>query len=287
MQETTMQPQSSYLVCATPRSGSTLLCEALENTGLAGHPKEYFEALKETGMPRRPKDYFKTLNNKEVLEHLGEYSRLDDDVEHALFWDAATYPGYLARVLEEGTTPNGVFGAKVMWGYLGDFVSNLRLISAYKDMDVPTLFSTVFPNLQYIWVTRRDKVRQAVSLWKAIQTWTWRQEHHSGSAHGPVYQARELRFYFAAVDHLVQLIMAHEVAWLHYFEEAGIQPFTVVYEEFAANYEETAREILQCLHIPIPQHLVFGQRRMKQQANTLSEEWVREYHEIKSQCEQS
>jgi trehalose 2-sulfotransferase len=287
MQEITMQPRSSYLICATPRSGSTLLCEALGNTGLAGHPKEYFEALKETGLPRRPREYFRTLNNKEILEYLGEYSRLDDDAVHALFWDAATYPGYLARVFEEGTTPNGVFGAKVMWGYLDDFVSNLRLIPAYKDMDVPTLLATVFPNLQYIWVTRRDKVKQAVSLWKAIQTWTWKQDTHSGSAHEPVYQAGELRFHFAAVDHLVQQIMAHEMAWLHYFEENGIQPFTVIYEEFIANYEETAREILHSLRIPIPEHLVFGKRCMKQQADTLSEEWWRAYHEIKSQYEQS
>jgi len=32
----------SNMICATPRSGSTLLCEALRNTGLAGNPDEYF-----------------------------------------------------------------------------------------------------------------------------------------------------------------------------------------------------------------------------------------------------
>jgi hypothetical protein len=31
-----MQPHTSYLVCGTPRCGSTLLCEALMNTGMAG-----------------------------------------------------------------------------------------------------------------------------------------------------------------------------------------------------------------------------------------------------------
>ncbi|MCP4417029.1 MAG: hypothetical protein GY805_10425 [Chloroflexi bacterium] len=35
-------PAISYLICATPRSGSTLLCEALRNTNLAGNPDEYF-----------------------------------------------------------------------------------------------------------------------------------------------------------------------------------------------------------------------------------------------------
>ncbi|TFG73034.1 MAG: hypothetical protein E4H27_01520 [Anaerolineales bacterium] len=29
-------------MCATPRSGSSLLCESLRNTGLAGKPDPYF-----------------------------------------------------------------------------------------------------------------------------------------------------------------------------------------------------------------------------------------------------
>src|SRR5579872_7291023 len=38
----TIQPQISYLVCGTPRCGSSLLCETLKNTGIAGRPEEYF-----------------------------------------------------------------------------------------------------------------------------------------------------------------------------------------------------------------------------------------------------
>jgi LPS sulfotransferase NodH len=32
----------SYLVCATPRTGSNFLCEVLSSTGVAGYPGEYF-----------------------------------------------------------------------------------------------------------------------------------------------------------------------------------------------------------------------------------------------------
>jgi LPS sulfotransferase NodH len=71
-------PTCCYLVCATPRSGSTLLCEALATTGIAGNPKEYFEALRTTGQPRRPKEYFTTVDNAEITELLGDFSRLDD-----------------------------------------------------------------------------------------------------------------------------------------------------------------------------------------------------------------
>ena len=48
----------SYLVCSTQRSGSTLLCELLRATDVAGVPDEYFEGLRETGLPRQPRQYF-------------------------------------------------------------------------------------------------------------------------------------------------------------------------------------------------------------------------------------
>jgi LPS sulfotransferase NodH len=53
-----MTPDRSYIVCATPRSGSTLVCHALGETGVAGRPEEYFEALRHSGRPRRPEEYF-------------------------------------------------------------------------------------------------------------------------------------------------------------------------------------------------------------------------------------
>lgn len=274
-----MEPHISYLICATPRSGSTLLCEALDNTGLAGHPKEYFEALKETGLPRRPREYFETLGNDAVLELLGGYSRLEDEYGEPTFWDGTGYANYLEWVRQAGTTPNGVLGAKMMWGYFGDFIDNARQIPAYREMAVPDILASNFPNLHYIWVTRLDKVRQAVSLWKAIQTWTW--SHDEQAQPVEKRSRRELVFNFEAIDHLVQRIKAHEAAWWQYFDDSDIRPCIVVYEELASTYETIALNILRYLHISIPQELVFGERRMKQQANALSEQWVERYNVLK------
>lgn len=280
-----MPPTRSYLICATPRSGSTLLCEALESTGIAGNPKEYFEALKTTGLPRRPKEYFTTLENQEIMNLLGDFSR--DHASTAPPSQAyASYAEYLAHVLEEGMTPNGIFGAKVMWGYFDDFISNLRDIPAFKKTPVPELLSSIFPDLCYIRVSRLDKVRQAISLWKAIQTYTWREDEPASfgdqqvdGIHEP--QKQVLHFHFPAIDYLIQQIEEHERAWQRYFDEIAIRPFNVVYEDLSANYEGTALRILEYLNIPIPAQPVFAARRMKRQSNALSEEWVERYHMIK------
>jgi LPS sulfotransferase NodH len=271
-QEVPVQPRCSYLICATPRSGSTLLCEALINTGLAGRPEEYFEALKESGRPRRPLEYFTGVEDADLIELLGDSE--GPPPAHPAY---ENYAEYLASVIERGTTPNGVFGAKVMWEYLDDFISNLRTIPHHSSQPVPQLLASIFPHLHYIMVIRRDKVRQAVSLWKALQTQAWKldEDEHPGEK----VHHRPLTFHFGAIDHLKQRLEAHEAAWQQYFAQNNIEPFTVVYEDFVPAYEETARQILSYLGISAPDRPISGPRRMKQQADALSEQWIQLYYE--------
>src|SRR3954470_2815516 len=63
-------PGVSYLVCATQRSGSTLLCELLNATEVAGVPDEYFEGLRATGIPRQPRQYFEDPSVAHIAERL-------------------------------------------------------------------------------------------------------------------------------------------------------------------------------------------------------------------------
>ena len=177
-----MQPDRSYLVCATPRSGSTLVCHALEETGVAGCPEEYFEALRHSGRPRRPEEYFLGIDDQSIRDHLGERSVGSDPPPRSPLWSRAAYDRYLDWVFESGTTANGVFGAKLMWGYFGEFVSLLRNIPRYRDIPLAELLPTVFPDLTFVRVVRANKVRQAVSLWKAVQTATWREDHAGAEA---------------------------------------------------------------------------------------------------------
>ncbi len=60
----------SYLVCATQRSGSTLLCELLKGTDVAGVPDEFFETLRSTGRPRQPRQYFEDPSVADIADRL-------------------------------------------------------------------------------------------------------------------------------------------------------------------------------------------------------------------------
>jgi len=238
-----MHPHQAYLICATPRSGSYLLCEALTNTGLAGRPTEFF-AL-------GPEQTFLTywgLTEKE-------------------------YDQYLTRVLHLGTTSNGVFGAKLIWLTLPLVLTKFRTLPGCAALEEAELFSTLFPGLQYISITRRDKVRQAISYARAIQTSEWVRVRDQ-----PVW-AREPVFDPCLIDRQLHEIEREEQDMHQFFTRHHIQPFQVVYEEFVSAYEETAKEILHFLSVPFTEPLIFGERHIVRQADAQSEEWLQRYQE--------
>ena len=243
-----MQPNTSYMVCATQRSGSNLLCEALADTGVAGQPTEYFLPDGQSALSKR--------------------------------WGVSTDAEFVDKVVETGSSPNGVFGVKVMMGggYFSHLTTNLSRARQHEGQDFsgPALIDATFPNLHHIWVTRRDKVRQAVSWWKATQTDVWGR----GSGEQPVATGKP-EFNFEAIDYLVQALVLKETSWQEYFADGSIVPCVVVYEDFIRGYEETVVRVLDFLNIPVPNDLDLTAPRLQKQADELSGDWVERYRDLK------
>jgi len=209
----------SLLVCATPRSGSTLLCALLDGTGVAGRPREFFERLSRSGLPRQPREYFEDVGDAELLELL-----------------APTDPGApdssdpIPHALAEGTTANGVFAGKLMWTHLHDLAARLGRPAG------AALLAERFPDPRYVHVTREDKVAQAVSLWRAVQTREWRA--------GDVVDRDQAVYHGGAIAHLTAQLTEHDDAWRAWFAEQGIEPLTVRYEDLAGDPPGVAADVL-------------------------------------------
>ncbi len=264
----------SYLVCATPRSGSTLLCQLLDQTTIAGHPEEYFEALRHSGLPRRPHEYFDPDRHANIIERLAYREMPDTAPRPNALWQPETYDRYLEWAIQQGTTPNGVFGAKVMWGYLGDFSQLLRGINGLAGLPMPELLNRVFPGLRYIQITRKDKLRQAISLWRAVQTQAWRQDPNPNTS-----TTANPQFSFRAINYLVRLLTAHDASWDAYFVGLGHQPLKITYEDLAGDPEPIIRDILTQFGIPAPANLQISAPRLKIQSDKLSEQWLTRVHQ--------
>ena len=261
----------SYLVCATPRSGSTLLCELLKGTGVAGRPEEYFEARSDTGLPPHPGDYLENLPRTGV--------GIRDDTtpprapDHSSLLGLESYRDHLDRSFELGTTPNGVFGAKLMWRNLPDLHQLTGELPEYANFDLYQLLERMFRNPRYVWVTRNDKVRQAVSLWRALQTRSWRLEHTGEGA-----QPADLQYRFEGIDHLVRSLQADDDGWQEFFNRRRIAALRVPYEEqLEPDPDGAVRAVLD--HIGVQPPAGWRPRvKLKRQADAVSEEWVAAYH---------
>jgi len=239
----------AYWICQTPRTGSALLCQLLRATGVAGRPEEYFWR--------------------------------DNEPLYRAQWHVTTYHDYLTRALEEGTTPNGIFGAKVGAGvYLAHFGRQLRTLPQFANptLSQDAILSALFPDLKYIWLTRRNKVRQAVSWWKAVQSNVWVQPTTEAPRPTP-----PLTYHFVAIDQLVNESVMREAAWAEYFAAWQITPLTIVYEDFIEDYAGTVAQILQYLEVSDPYVLDKVAITLAKQADSLSEAWVQQYREEKQQ----
>ena len=132
-----------------------------------------------------------------------------------------------------------------MWGYFPGLVWHLAATAGGTVDDAPGLLDAAFPGLRYIHVTRRDKERQAMSLWRALQTWTWRADQAPPADRPSVFCRR-------AIEHLAASLEADDAAWRAWYARNGLEPaISVVYEELAADHDGGLRKVLDALGLPL------------------------------------
>jgi LPS sulfotransferase NodH len=271
----------AYIVCSTQRSGSTLLCELLESTGVAGRPKEFFEAVAATGVPPHPGDYLAGL------PRTGAGIRDDltpsEAPPYSDLREMDSYRDHLARTFADGTTPNGVFATKLMFRQLIEVEKLARTLDEYRELDGAELLDAMLGQPLYVWHRRDDKVRQAISLWRALQTRAWRAER--AAAGEPVERAQrarpgagDLRYSFDGIDHLVYALSADDRGWERFFRSHDIQPLLVSYEDdLERDQAGTVARVLDALGVPMPAGWQPAEA-MSRQADSLNDEWAAAYH---------
>jgi LPS sulfotransferase NodH len=193
-------------------------------------------------------------------------------------WDISDYGTYIKRVYEAASTANNVFGAKLLGGHLKTFLHQLWSATGGPDNTITMRqrFDFIFPNPQFVWITRRNKIRQAALIYWAIQTgqWVWTGETPTETPHPPDY-------HYESIDHLLQEIIIHEAMLQEFFTELGSKPFVVVYEDFIEEVENTCRAVLDFLNIDVPADHRFRERKSRVPQIPLLEEWVHTFRQDK------
>ena len=173
------------------------------------------------------------------------------------------------ELVTKRVSPNGVFGAKIMWSHLAPFLMKLRKGSE-SDME---LLAATFPNLRFLWIRRDDKLRQAISMWKAKQSKVYNSlqtEEKTKAEANPEYDFNE-------IGKIKRRFEDEDSSWEKFFASNGIQPVEIHYEDFAQNHEERTLEILHKMAIEVDGKFQVKPLTYRKLADATNEGWRERY----------
>lgn len=238
---------TAYIMCGTPRTGSTLLCSLLRATGVAGRPESYF---------REPDEQLWARHWS--LPTLGE--------------GVLEYRELVRAAVKAGSTDNGVFGARVMWGTMDHLVARLaagRSERALSDLDL--VLAELGPT-RFVHLRREDTVAQAVSWVRAEASGYWQQ----GDTPQPGWQPG---FDAAAIRDTVATIREHDAAWCAWFARHAIRPHVVRYEDLVQDMAGVTRTVLDFLGLELLPGTTLRPREQRH-GDAVNDDWIAAYRSL-------
>lgn len=189
----TWPPTRTLVLCATPRTGSTLACDVLTATHRLGYPKEPF-----------------TPAAIEPCADAWGVPRLDEDPD-----------AYVRAALTNGTSANRICAVKLMW-------EDAPGLAAATGLDVPRVLDAFVEPVALL-VTRRDRLGAAISQHRAEQTGEWSASGgRARAAPGAPDLARVSELHarqHAGADGWRELVLASGVPWAEVvYEDVAGEP---------------------------------------------------------------
>jgi LPS sulfotransferase NodH len=228
--------RKSYIIASSYRCGSTFLCSQLWSTGVLGAPAEYLNI----GATRMSRDIMMGRLRVRTPEE------------------------YFKKLLACRTSGNGVFGIKVHFPDLEAamlwYPPMLRLLS-------PTA---------YIYFQRRDKLAQAVSMAKAIQTNAW-QSLDNKDCTRLVYDA-------ALIAQCLKEIQRQNFGWVRWFETNNVKPFSLYYEDLVADPVSLVRKVAKLLDVQNDKPDKICLPVLERQADQINADWISRFRRERDKC---
>ena len=234
--EAPVRQPMDFVIVATPRTGSYLLCDGLDDTGIAGVPTEVF--------------------NPSATYDLRKDWSVDTD---------AGLDEYLAAAREHGTTSNGVFGFKILRSQILQFEK-----LADSPGEGPDILDRFFPDAKFINIIRRDRIAQAISRYRALTTKEWWRiagvNDDRPSPPSPDFDAR------AILMCALQLCL-QQLSWERYLARRRRSYLIVEYEQLAANYRSEIARVLAYLGLDPTAAQRIPDPRLLAQADEETKRW--------------
>jgi trehalose 2-sulfotransferase len=197
--------------------------------------------LTNTGLAGFPQEHFNPWHMQNMVGFPDEFIYTDD---------------YVNDLMRKYTTPNGVFGTKASFDQIVNFLGSKRLVTLLGE------------DLKYIFIKRKNKTAQAVSLAKASQTLQFMSDQE---------KSREAVYNYYHIWQCSREINISEKGWTVFFAEHAIQPYIVYYEELVEKHEETIMNVLNFLGIKADKDFKVPAPSIQKQADHINKEWITQF----------
>ena len=248
-----MAPFKSYVICTSPRSGSTLLCRLLAQTGQSGHPNSHF-------------------HTPSMAAWLRSY-----DLSQTTFpTELAQIKAVFAAAIARGTQDTGIFGLRLQRDSFDFFMQQLGVLHPGLATDKDRISAAFGPTF-FIHLTRQNKLDQAISLVKANQTGLWHKSadgsdlERTAPHQDPIYDPDEIS---RTIDRLTKL----DQDWRDWFTAENITPLTLTYDDLSTAPAEILQQITDRLGLP-PSVVDGIQPNVAKLADSTSRDWTKRYIE--------
>jgi trehalose 2-sulfotransferase len=123
--------------------------------------------------------------------------------------------------------------------------------------------------LRYVWLRRDDKLRQAISWWRAGATGQYALTADTVAAEPPAFD-------HDAIEGLVHYAEVCEQGWRDWFAANSIEPLEIVYEDLIKDLNKAVRDVAGFLDVAVPLRLSRVQPRLLRQADDHTERFLQQ-----------
>lgn len=239
----------AYILCTSPRSGSTLLINMLATTGVAGDPGSFF--------------------HRDTAEGWAEALGIAPSADRQ-----ALLKAIFAAVLPKGRGQSDVFGMRLQAHSLDRFLGALAELHPEQATDKHRI-ERVFGPTAFIYLHRDSALERAVSYLRARQSGVWHM-----AADGTVLErkaAEVLPGYDAhAIATQIEAFEAYDAAWEDWFSANAITPHRVDYDALNTDPRSVLADVLTALALD-PKHAQDVSPGTRKLADATSQDWMWRY----------
>ena len=216
-----------YIICSSPRSGTNLLRHLLTWHKI-GIPTEIHRDYLD--FRRRPVEEMKSVFNVEYLNNF---------LKGCNFVPARR--DYSKMPIE--------YYSRIVWSFqFHEVINNLKAVARLDSVPDKDVLNTLYPNIKYIYLYRKDKIKQSVSIEMARQSDEWLVTGTMPTLN----KHTDYKYDFGTIAQELIWRLDAEVVWQDIFDKFKISPLAICHEDFLADMGKSLADISTFLGAGIP-----------------------------------